>query len=144
MITTIEQIKTNITNNKEISKIINGQNYYTIDSFISEANRYIAAIEQRRMINTIKSVSKSGMNRTIQFVSMETTENGFYLSNYVMLFSILGFKKSRTHDFCFTIGGCGMDMIFQTNYTIIHDLFRLGFIDRSKCDTLAQMTPTTI
>jgi hypothetical protein len=61
-----------------------------------------------------------------------------------MLFTILGFTKSRSNDFYFSIGGCGMDMIFHTNYTIIHRLHRLGFINKKQCDFLAQQTPTTI
>ena len=44
----------------------------------------------------------------------------------------------------FTIGGCGMDMIFHTNYTIIHRLYKLGFMTKKECEKLCQMTPSII
>jgi hypothetical protein len=140
----LELIKANILANKDLNKAILNQKYYTVEQFISDCERYLKAIEQRRMFNTIKSVSASGMSRNIKFTSMEKGKHGFYLSNYNMLFTILGFSKSRSNDFYFTIGGCGMDMIFHTNYTIIHKLHRLGFINKAKCDTLAQATPQTV
>ena len=34
--------------------------------------------------------------------------------------------------------GCGMDMLFATNYDIIHTLHRMKFISKAKCETLAQ------
>lgn len=139
-----ETIKANILANKELNKAILSHKYCSVEQFISDCERYLKAIEQKRMINTIKSVSASGMSRTIKFTSMEKSKHGFYLSNYNMLFTVLGFSKSRSNDFYFTIGGCGMDMIFHTNYTIIHKLYSLGFINKAKCATLAQATPTTI
>lgn len=140
----LEKIKANILANKELNKAILSHKYYSIEQFVSDCERYLKAIEQKRMINTIKSVSASGMSRTIKFTSMEKSKHGFYVSNYNMLFTVLGFSKSRNDDFCFTIGGCGMDMIFHTNYTIIHKLHSLGFINKTKCSTLAQATPATI
>ncbi len=142
--TKLEIIKANILANKELNKAILSHKYYSIEQFVFDCERYLKAIEQKRMINTIKSVSASGMSRTIKFTSMEKSKHGFYLSNYNMLFTVLGFSKSRSNDFYFTIGGCGMDMIFHTNYTIIHKLHSLGFINKAKCSTLAQATPTTI
>jgi hypothetical protein len=140
----IEKISAKIAAKKEIMKAINSHKYYSSSQFISDGERYIKAIEQNRMICSIASVSASGMSRNIKFASMEKGNSIYYLSNYNMLFDILGYKKSKSNDFYFTIGGCGMDMVFHTNYTIIHRLHNLGFFDKNKCSKLAQMTPTII
>lgn len=142
----LEKISANIAANKELSKKLNSEKYYDESRFISDCERYILAIKQGRMINTIKSVSASGMSRTIKFVSSEHDKKSkrFYIANYNMLFDMLGFTKSRSNDFCFTISGCGMDMIFHTNYSIIRSLYRLGFINKLECSRLEQMTPQTI
>jgi hypothetical protein len=84
------------------------------------------------------------MSRTIKFLSCEKTKTGFYYSNYNCLFDVLGFTPAKGNDFYFRIGGCGMDMIFHTNYTIIHRLHRLGLINKKDCERLAQMTPSVI
>ena len=102
--------------------------------------RYIKAIKEARMICSIGSVSKSGMSRTIKFLEMSKGENRHFLYNFYQFFDSLGYTKIKDSDY-FRIGGCGMDMIFHTNYTIMHDLRRLGFINKEECDTLAQATP---
>jgi hypothetical protein len=107
------------------------------ESFLNCAKDYIAAIRQKRMICVIRSVSKSGMSRVLKFHSFEKP----YIRNYYSLFIALGYRKV---DNGFRISGCGMDMIFHTNYSIIHDLCRLGFITKDECNGLAQKTPTTI
>ena len=140
----LSKVITAIENNKELIKKINSQNYYSIESFIKDAQRYIKAIEERRMICNILSVSSSGMSRTIKFLSCEKNKNNkeFYFSNYNQFFNVLGYTKSRSNDFAFTISGCGMDMIFHTNYTNIHRLGKLGLLNKKQVDKLAQYTPT--
>jgi hypothetical protein len=59
--------------------------------------------------------------------------------NFYAFFGALGFTESGNG---FRISGCGMDMVFHTNYSIIHKLQKLGFIDMKKRDVLAQKTPT--
>ena len=56
----------------------------------------------------------------------------------------LGFSPANKNSNYFRIYGCGMDMIFHTNYTIIHKLARLGFLNKKECESLAQNTPQTI
>jgi hypothetical protein len=107
------------------------------ESFLNCAKDYISAIRQQRMICIIKSVSKSGMSRVLNFHSFQKT----YVRNYYSLFIAVGYKKV---DNGFRISGCGMDMIFHTNYTIIHKLHRLGLINKKECDQLAQMTPINL
>lgn len=137
-------ISANILADKDIQKNISKLRYYSADQFAADAVRYIAAIKSRRMICNIGSVSSSGMSRTIKFLAPEKNtklKNYSYL-NFFCMFKALGYTESRSKDHYFTISGCGMDMIFHTNYTIIHRLHRLGFISKTECSRLAQETPT--
>lgn len=141
-----EKLILNVENDKEISKRINAMPYYEVERFVNDAEDYIKAIKEGRMINSIGHVSSSGMSRSIKFVSMEKSKHNkqFYVRNFFQLFKALGYTESRAREHYFTIGGCGMDMIFHTNYSIIHRLHRLGFINKEQCSKLAQMTPQTI
>ena len=143
----IESIIKKLENDKAIQKNIASINYVSNESFIEHAFDYIKAIKQNRMICNIASVSNSGMSRTIKFLSCEKSNDKnrpFYYRNYWTLFKILGYKESRANRDCFTVSGCGMDMIFETNYSIIHKLHRLGFISKKQCEILAQQTPSVI
>lgn len=136
-----------IKSNKELTKRLNALSYYTENSFIRDAENYLKAIKEGRMLCCIGSVSASGMSRSIKFISCEKSKHQkgtYYYSNYFAFFKALGYSESRSKDHFFNIGGCGMNMIFHTNYTIIHRLYRLGFITKLECEKLAQMTPTTI
>jgi len=114
----------------------------SIDQFINDAKRYIKATREGRMLCNIDTVSKSGMSRTIQFLSCEKfpKSNQFDYYNYFAFFRALGYKPTN-HNATFRINGCGMDMVFNTNYNIIHKLHRLGFISKKECEFLAQQTP---
>lgn len=144
------RIIANIESNKEFLKRLKTHDfltYYSVDDFIKDAQTYIDAIKTRRMNCIIRSVSRSGMSRNIKFFSVEKSNNKpvqFYTRNYFTFFISLGYRLADKHSDNFNIGGCGMDMIFHTNYTIIHKLHRLGFIDKKTCDNLAQQTPTII
>ena len=130
--------------NKELQKNLKKLNYYNTDRFIEDCKTYIKAIKERRMVCVIKSVSNSGMTRVIKFSSPQKSNDGkFYYRNYNCLFIALGYSEAKNTD-GFKINGCGMDMIFHTNYTIIHRLHRLGFISQKQCNSLAQITPNTI
>ena len=141
----------NIEANKEILKGISKLNYYTVENFISDAKDYIKAITERRMLCVIEKVSSSGMSRNIKFHSCEqsgkdktaTESRSFYYRQYRCLFMALGYTEVKNSD-SFRIGGCGMDMIFHTNYTIIHRLHRLEFITKEQCEKLAQQTPVVL
>ena len=145
--TTIEQLIINVSNDKEIVKLIAKKlNHYTVEQFVSDAQQYIKAIREGRMINSIGSVSASGMSRTIKFLSCERykNESNYNYRQYRAFFTALGYNQSRSNNNYFSISGCGMDMIFHTNYSIIHKLKSLGFIGDDDCRVLAQQTPTTI
>jgi hypothetical protein len=140
----IERITKKIEADKAILKAINAMSYGGIDSFIDNANAYIKAIKQGRMLNSIDTVSKSGMSRTLKFVSCEVLNNKGHFRNYFTLFKTLGYSPAGQRSNYFRVNGCGMDMVFHTNYSIIHQLCALGFISKKECATLAQMTPSTI
>lgn len=143
----IERIRRSIAKDKELSKRINSISCYSIDDFIKDALRYIKAIKEHRMINTIGHVTGSGMSRTIKFVELSKFPKGVTRYNVLQfwcLFKALGYTEARGDQGYFLIRGCGMDMIFHTNYNNIRTFYRLGFISKEICERLEQQTPTTI
>ena len=138
-----ETILNNISKSLKLSNEV--ENNYTrseSEQFYDNAKDYIKAIKNGRMINSIGSVSKSGMSRTFKFLSCEVNKNNCYYRNYYTFFIALGYNANN--DNFFRVNGCGMDMIFHTNYTIIHNLHNLGFLSKKQTEILAQKTPTTI
>jgi len=141
-----EKILANIKTNKGIAKSLALVSFYGSDGFIRDANRYIKAIKEGRVICSIGSVSRSGMSRTIKFLAPEKAsgrQEYQYLNFYAFMLA-LGFTRARSDRDYFSISGCGMDMIFHTNYTIIHRLQNLGFLNTKECAKLAQATPQVI
>ena len=126
-------------NSLELNKAINKISYYELQDFERDVKDYIKAIKERSMLCVIKSVAKSGMSRVLAFHSYQ----GGYYRQYYNLFTVLGFKESTSRN-GFKISGGGMDMIFHTNYTIIHKLCSLGYITKEDCSVLAQQTPTNL
>lgn len=124
-----------ITLSKEVQKTLRKLDINE-DIFFSQAERYINAIRENRMCCIITSVSKSGMSRNMKFIEF----NNGYMTFYV-LFKGLGYSNKEDS---FRVNGCGMDMVFHTNYTIIHNLSRMGFISKEECDILAQKTPVIL
>lgn len=138
---TLEQ---RVSEDKEIVKKLDKIGHYTVADFVRDAKTYLKAIKERRMLCVIHRVSSSGMSRVISFHSCENYKGNYGYRQYWSLFKVLGYSEARGEDYAFTISGCGMDMIFHTNYTNIHILRRLGFINKKQCATLAQMTPTIL
>lgn len=120
---------------------------FPMDAETLEENirRYLLAIREGRMLNSIGSVSATGMSRTLKFVEVTRAKRGERANvlNFYSLFEFFGYQKVKDSDY-FRVHGCGMDMVFNTNYNNIHQIYRWGFITRKECDALAQMTPTTI
>lgn len=137
-----ERILLNITKDKELMRRITENEYQDGKDFIDHGMRYIKAIKDRRMICSIGKVSASGMSRTIKFMECSKGRDRYNYLNFFAFFRMLGYNPDR--DGYTRIHGCGMDMIFHTNYTIIHKLCRLGFISKKQCAELAQNTPYTI
>jgi len=133
-----------IESNKEIQKGIKKLSHFSNEDFYNNAERYINAVRENRVICSIGSVSRSGMSRTMKFMECSMGENRANWYNFHALFLALGFSVSRSQNDYFTISGCGMDMVFHTNYTIIHQLGRLGFLTKEEIAVLAQNTPPVI
>jgi len=123
--------------------------YYSYEQFEKDAVKYIEAIQEGRMVCVIHSVAKSGMSRVMSFHSCEQNQYpedstpDFHYRQWNCLFIALGHTESKCRN-GFRIGGCGMDMVFATNYNIIHNLLRLGFITKEVCNILAQKTPIVL
>mgnify|MGYP003564244553 FL=1 len=124
--------------------------YYSYEQFEKDAVKYIEAIQEGRMVCVIHSVAKSGMSRVMSFHSCESVSyldsnspKSLHYRQYNCLFTALGHTESKCRN-GFRISGCGMDMCFATNYNIIHNLHRLGFITKEVCNVLAQKTPTVL
>ena len=115
-----------------------------VSQFTQSAKRYIKAIKQGRVICNIENVSRSGMSRNLKFLECSgTIKNGFNYLNFWSLFKDLGFTTLQNRQ-SFKINGYGMDMVFHTNYQIMHQLQSLGFISKKECEILAQKTPNVI
>ena len=139
----LQTIENNIAKTLKLSNV---EKYGSseIDIFTENAKRYIKAIKQGRVICNIEHVSTSGMSRNLKFIECSgNTKKGFRYLNFWSLFKNLGFSSPKNSN-CFKISGCGMDMVFHTNYTIINNLHQLGFINKKECEILSQKTPTTI
>ena len=131
------------TKRNKIINLLEKDKVLNVETFIESAEKYIKAIKDCRMLCDIGSVSQSGMSRTLKFLSCEKGDSKYYYRNYYSLFKSLGYStvKSSNH---FRVYGCGMDMVFATNYNIIHTLKNYGFINKELCDKLAQQTPIVI
>jgi hypothetical protein len=134
--------------NKLVNQYNNGRQFPAdAERFEEHASRYIKAIKEGRMICSIGSVSASGMSRTIKFLEMakcsKPYRKPYVLLNFYEFFQMIGYAVVKDSDY-FRIHGCGMDMVFNTNYSIIQLLHLLGFINRKTCEELAQQTPSVI
>lgn len=134
-----------LTNEIEKELIKDDFKYYDKERFIKDCKRYIKAIKENRMICCNYQVSKSGASRSFLFTSCEKVKNpdkttNYFYANYSLMFQLLGYRKiENTNDF--RVYGSGTDMIFYTNYTIIHSLHKMGFLNKSECNILSQKTP---
>lgn len=138
-----EKVRNNIKATPELIKAINKAKHYDVEQFITDGLAYIKAIKDGRMLCIIKSVASSGMSRVLVFHSCKKMGNRYVYRGHDMLFEMLGFKMNSKRT-GYVINGCGMDMVFNTNYRIIHKLERLGFIDKEECAKLAQEKPVLL
>ena len=134
----IERIKKNIEADKEIMKRINKESFYSVDNLISDINTYIKAVKSGRILYDVVSVAKSGMSRTIKITSCEKAgKNQYYYRQYQAMLSVLGESVVR-YSYTIRVRGCGMNMLFATNYNLMHKFRRLGFISKKQCKVLEQ------
>ena len=124
---------------KEMLKAIDNMDYYTQEDFIRDSNIYIKALKSGRLQYSVTNVSKSGMSRDILISSYEGSMNKGYYRNYTFMLEVLGYKFASKYSSEIKISGCGMNMLFATNYNIIHTFKRIGLINQKSCDVLAQL-----
>lgn len=124
---------------KEMLKAIGNMDYYTQEDFIRDSNIYIKALKSGRLQYRVTNVSKSGMSRDMLISSYEGSMNKGYYRNYTLMLEVLGYKFTSKYSSEIKISGCGMNMLFATNYNIIHTFKRIGLINQKSCDVLAQL-----
>ena len=136
----IERIKTRIESDKDIMRRINKEKYYSIEDLIADIQTYINAVKSGRILYDVITVSKSGMSRTIRITSCEKEKSGknrHYYRQYQRMLGVLG-ETVVGYSYTIRVHGCGMNMLFSTNYNLMHTFCRLGFISKKQCKELAQ------
>ena len=128
----------NVTLSKEMIKNISKNEYYSQEDFIKDCKCYIKALKSGRLQYTVTHVSNSGMSRDIFIQSYEGTMQNGYFRTYFAMLKVLGYKEASKYSNDIKVSGCGMNMLFATNYNIIHDFKRMGLLNNEECKTLAQ------
>ena len=139
-----ENFTKKINNNNQITKNIAKMEYYSTSQFFDDCLRYVKAIKDGRMICNIDSVSSSGMSRNIKFLECSKNKTRYSYLQFHTFFTVLGYTSTGRYKDTFRISGCGMDMIFHTNYSIMHTIQSLGIINKKQLTHLAQQTPDVI
>lgn len=140
---TKEEILQAIADDKEIQKGIKKLSHYSNEDFFRDCERWISAVKEGRLMCSIKSVSRSGMSRVFYYFELKKSDGSerSYIMQFYSFLKATGHTESRAYCGSITVGGCGMDMNFHTNYSIIHRLSSLGFITPEECSQLSQQTP---
>lgn len=127
-----------ITLSNEIIKRIEKEEYYTAEAFISDMKTYISAVKSGRILYEVTRASSSGMSRNISIKSFDGSMSKDYYRNYFAMLRVMGYTSADKYSHDIRVSGCGMNMLFATNYNIIHSAYRMGFINKTTCDVLAQ------
>lgn len=91
------------------------------------AERFIKALKERRILCSVKHVSSSGMTRTIAMREVSVGKDGqVSILQFDWFFEQLGYRYDKNHN-GISVGGCGMDMIFATINSIASTLQYRGF-----------------
>lgn len=94
------------------------------------AERFIKALKEHRIVCSVKHVSSTGMSRTISFCEMcVSTMNGKkygQLLQFNWFFTQLGWPWDKNRD-GIRVSGCRMDMIFNTLDCVAAELKANGF-----------------
>lgn len=94
------------------------------------AERFIKALKEGRLVCSVKSVSSSGMSRVISFCEVAKIgypkKDRYALYQFNWFFKNLGWTYVNSRD-AIRVGGCGMDMIFHVLYSVCGTLEYYGF-----------------
>lgn len=134
----------NTSAGKSLIKRIAQNEHYSIERFEKDAKQYVKAIKEGRIIASIENVSRSGMSRDIKYTEFDKKNNKGSLNTFYSFFLALGYTENKSNRGYFKIGGCGMDMNFNTNYNNINDLEFFGLIKKDTAKVLCQKTPTLL
>ena len=128
----------NITLSKDIEKRLSKEEYYTKEMLLDDIQDYIKALKEGRLQYLVIKVSPNGMSRNILIQSCEQnkTNNNFYFRQYSRMFEMLNYKLDK--DYNIRVSGCGMNMLFATNYYLIQTFKSMNIISDSEADILAQ------
>lgn len=137
----IERITKKVKEALKAKKIKLANEYYDVDLFISDCQSYIKAIKEGRVLVAIMSVSKLGMTRKFVVTACGRNRDRYNYRQYNMMFKTLG---ETVRDGEIVVSGCGMNMVFELNYTTIRAMYRLGFLTKKECSHLEQQTPQYI
>ncbi len=123
----------------EISKRLSKEEYYNEADFIADCKVYIKALKAGRLLFKVEHVSNSGMSRKISITSFEGKCSKGYYRQYGKMLEALGYKVNYDYSNTnVTQIGCGMDMVWNLNYSIVKSIFRIGIINKKTCDVLSQ------
>ena len=78
------------------------------------------------------------MSRDIFIQSYEGTMKKGYFRTYFSMLKVLGYKEASKYSNDIKVNGCGMNMLLATNYDIVRDFKRIGFINDKECELLSQ------
>ncbi len=83
-------------------------------------DKLIGLLSETDTIYTIlRSVSKSGLTRSIGFYIVDNNKNILNINYYISV--IVGYKFNKAHD-GLVVKGCGMDMGFHVVHTLLREL----------------------
>lgn len=127
-----------VTLSKEMLKNISKNEYYSQEDFVKDCKCYIKSLKSGRVQYTVTHVSNSGMSRDIFIQSYEGTMTKGYFRTYFSMLQVLGYKFASKYSSDIKVGGCGMNMLFATNYNICNYFNRMGLITEKEFKTLCQ------
>lgn len=111
-------------NDKQVKEFLQSENG------MRNAERFIKALKEHRIVCSVKHVSSTGMSRTISFCEMHVGTMNRKKYGQILQFnwfiSQLGYTYDKNRD-GIRVGGCGMDMVFNTLYNVAAELKRNGF-----------------
>lgn len=90
------------------------------------AERFIKALKEGRLVCSVKHVSSSGMSRVISFCEVKKVGKGYALYQFNWFFRNLGWTYVDSWN-AIRVGGCGMDMISHVLYSVCATLEANGF-----------------
>lgn len=93
------------------------------------AERFIKAMRENRVVCCVKHVSSSGMSREIYFGEFVwSAERGqAWMMQFNWFFNQLGWSWGRKYIDAITVKGCGMDMRFHVLNSVIMELKDAGY-----------------